>query len=420
MKALYNPVTAVASRSRLATLGFLVLPLLLAGSGCGRVSGDSRDGQPDPASAFCFDVVAVDGTLHLLFALPPETDDAPMSLFHTYSKDAAASWSDPAAIPADHAPPGRHGRGNDPQLAVSGNRLMAVWTAEGEGPWGSGPLGTAVSENGGRTWSPGPAPSDQAPASETGFRFPAVAADDEGFHAIWIHAVDTERSLRHARLEFGGDGWSEPGVIDPGICACCWNRLEIAGDGTLVALYRDHDPSDMGLATSGDGGRNWELRGRVGEFDWYFEGCPHVGGGLALGIGDDGHPRILASVWTGEDGENGAYAFRSGDLGNSWKREAIPESATRAGRSTDVAILEDGTEVLVWDQPAEDDSKEIYSALKKNGGTSWGKPRRLSGAGLFATHPRTAGVGNTAVVFWTEEDPRGDSRLSWLPLKDPD
>src|SRR5690606_1793873 len=135
----------------------------------------------------------------------------------------------------------------------------------------------------------------------------------EGFHAIWIHALEEARGLRHARLRFGADAWTTPTVIDPEICACCWNKLKVGKDGALFALYRDQEPSDMALATSSDGGRTWQRTGPAGNFNWEFNGCPHVGGGLTFASGDREESHLLATVWTGHPDTGGAYVLRSED-----------------------------------------------------------------------------------------------------------
>src|SRR3712207_7239577 len=48
-----------------------------------------------------------------------------------------------------------------------------------------------------------------------------------------------------------------------------------------LLLYRDKNPRDMALVASADAGATWGEPVRVGRFDWDFDGCPHVGGGLA-------------------------------------------------------------------------------------------------------------------------------------------
>src|SRR5688572_8083857 len=349
---------------------------------------DARQAPPPVEHTFpavsAFDVTESNGAVHVLLARPagPESKDVP--LFHTRSDDGGATWSGPVAVPVDHAPPARMHRGDDPQIAANGNKVMALWTARGDGPFGSGPLATALSDDGGRTWRTGPSPAARplpaeeppaaviptaAPASPgakkphaakgtgPGYRFPATAADDDGFHVVWIHAIGEERSLRHARLAPGASAWSEPTVVDPKICACCWNELKPGPDGSLLALYRDQHPSDMMLARSRDAGKTWERPTRVGAFDWHFEGCPHVGGGVAVAQDARG-VNVLTTVWTGKPQAAGAYLVTTTPRGAATPVPLSDEPG--AGRNTDVAALSDGTVALAWDQST-DGGQAVYA-----------------------------------------------------------
>ncbi len=380
-------------------------------SSCGPAAGADNE-RVDFSRASSFDVIAREGEVHLLFGIDR---DSP-SFHYSRSADGGTTWRDPVELPTHHAPPGRHHRGNDPQLAVAGQQVFAVWTAAGEGPWGSGPLAMAHSDDGGRSWHPSPAP--RATTEEVGFRFPAIAADDRGLHAIWIHAEGDERSLRHARRDIGAEEWSVPKVIDPHICACCWNRLEVAGDGTLVALYRDHAPSDMALAVSEDRGQTWEKRGHVGRFDWDFQGCPHVGGGLALGTNGD----LFATVWSGHEEHTGAYLMRSDNLGKSWLPEPPAGETFRPGRHTDVAVPDAERVIMTWDQPADRGKRAVLCVVSDDGGRTWNAPRPLSEPGEHATHPRLAAWEDGALVLWSGRDATGEpmthrKRLE-LPARD--
>jgi hypothetical protein len=397
--------------SLIARLGVVAASVSLLGA-LVFTTGCRQEEEPHFRFATCFDVVEEAGTIHLLYGLPGEGEDEALRFFYTRLEEGGQSWSEPVAIHTAHALPGRHHRGNDPQLAVAGDRLMAVWTAIGGGPWGSGPLATSLSSDGGRSWLPGPAPGEAPVSDEIGFRFPAVAAGADAFHAIWIHAEGEERSLRHARLAFGSGAWAPPSVIDPRICACCWNRLKVGGDGSLYALYRDQEPSDMGFAVSQDDGRTWETRGHAGSYDWRFEGCPHVGGGLAVAGGSVADsPVLLATVWTGHEGHHGAYILRSDDAGRSWEKTANPGGQVWGNRSTDVTFVSPGTAVAVWDEPGEEGERHVLLAHSSDSGLSWSKPGKVSPKGRYSTHPRVVASGGQALVFWSDQEPDGATTL---------
>lgn len=285
---------------------------------------------------------------------------------------------------------------------------MALWTARGGGPWQSGPLATALSADGGKTWKPGPAPDE---AENTGFRFPATTAGNGAFHVVWIHAVDEERSLRHASLGFSDENWADTNVIDPDICACCWNTLRMTPDGQLMVLYRDQDPSDMSFAVSSNNGKTWENLGHAGTFGWYFNGCPHVGGAFAFDETSGEAPLLLGTVWTGHPESGGAYILRSTDDGRTWRTSPIPGPRPGGHVFTDLALRADGRAAVVWDLPRSDGSRTVFVTMSENLGNTWSSPTQVSENGTFATHPRIVGAHNRFLLFWHEFDDSGESSL---------
>jgi hypothetical protein len=390
------------------------------------------------------DVVACDvaesgGSIHLLLGKASDADDTGFTLTYTRSDDGGASWRRPTPVPTDHATPARMHRGDDPQIAANGLHVMALWTARGDGPYGSGPLATALSDDGGRTWRAGPAPSarplpaDATPqkahsaasastrkpreATGPGYRFPAAAAGPGAFHVVWIHAAGDERSLRHAALPFGAASWSPAAVVDPHVCACCWNELTVGRDGTILALYRDQQPSDMSLSLSRDGGVTWQPAGRAGPFNWNFDGCPHVGGGIASAADTPGTQATLATVWTGNAAATGAYVVARDGRG-SWSSPAPLAAGGFKGRDTDIAALPGtSTAVAVWDQSAPEGGGQcVYSMTTTDGGRRWAPPHRLSSPGVNAAYPRVVPAGSRFIVLWTRYATEGSTDLQIMPL----
>jgi hypothetical protein len=412
---------------------------------CGRFDGVS-----------CFDVAESDdgAALHLLLGTSAGGEDKAGELSYRRSDDGGATWSAPVAVPTSHAPPTHMHRGDDPQLAVRGTRVIAVWPAKGDGPYGSGPLGVALSDDAGRTWKAGPSPTAQplpapppaptpapaapkpaaAPAAETsapkssahkhapgpstgpGYRFPAAAVGGNAFHIVWIYASGEERSLRYSRLAFDNNQWAQAAVIDPQICACCWNKLKVAKDGTLSVLYRDVKPSDMKLATSADGGATWQGGGTAGAFGWQFDGCPHVGGGLVALDGPSGSPpRWLTTVWTGAKESAGAYV--ASPAGGSTLQLAAEGGA---GRDTDVAANAPGGVVAaVWDQSAGEAGPAVFWSSSADGGATWTRARRLSREGAGAAYPRVVPAGRGFLVAWTLSAGDGEQHVEILKVTPP-
>lgn len=357
-----------------------------------------------------FDVYRDGARLHLLIAGPAEEGGRSV-LRYLASEDGGESWSEPVALGGDQPPPEPVKRGNDVQIAAHGARLVAQWQTSGTGFAGAGPMVTAISEDGGRSWRPGPNPA--ADESRDGHAFSDLIADADGrFHLVWLDSrgVVTEadgssriaaagagrQGLMYARSQDGGRSWSGHRRIDHATCECCWNSLRSGSEGRLYVLYRDIDPRDMALATSADGGASWHRESRVGPFDWAFEGCPHVGGGLAL-AGRDVSERLLATVWTGKPETTGLYAVSAKDGPARW---GAPVMLDEAARHSDLAGLPDGSAIAVWDVYARAGQRiEVARYMPEQG--AWTTPLQLSPDGQRSSHPRVIAIGETAVVFWT-------------------
>lgn len=353
----------------------------------------------------CVDFVSTGDRIDMLVGKPID-DKGRTGFYYQRSTDGGESWSDPVRVdPANGESIAKHGRGHDARLAVNGDALTAIWTLKADGPMGSGPLATAWSTDGGATWHQGGSPSGVAP--ETGARFPAIVATTQAVHTVWIHAIGQRRSLHASASDDQGKTWSKPIVVDHVICACCWNTLRVDAKGNVFALYRNHDRSDMHMAVRDTNGQ-WRLKGAVGAFEWQFEGCPHVGGGLALSEDDaDKPPELVATVWTGEPTVMGAYVTLSRDRGDTWSKPApLVDMGMWKGQRTDTAAS--GKSALVVYDNVEGNVNRVLARVVDNDGTL--RPTfPLSDARHDATHPRVVATAKGWLVGWTQRSDNGES-----------
>jgi hypothetical protein len=334
------------------------------------------------------DVCAEGERLHLLLGEYREGEKTP-ALLYRRSEDGGASWAEPVRVdtglPAAHAAR----RGMDAQIAGAGDQLVAVWMTRGTGMFDSGPMVTARSQDGGKTWQPGPNPADDA--STAGHGFIDIAADAAGaFHLTWLDDRNGHRGLRYARSADAGKSWSANMTVDAETCECCWNAMAVGEDGSVGILYRDKAPRDMSVALLGKDEKQWRAN-RAGEFGWDFNGCPHVGGGIVMG-----GSVLHATVWTGLQPHAGVYYLRSPDKGSTWSKP----QPLRIGSAShpDIATDKTNSVIAAWDQPGEG----ISVSESGDGGVTWASPARVVNAAASASHPRVVITKRGVRVFWTE------------------
>jgi len=343
------------------------------------------------------DVYASAAELHLLLGRSDEAGKR--TLWYQHSRDGGLSWSRPVRVDAGSPAAQTFRRGNDAQIAFSSGTLTAVWTGQGTGWGGTGPLVTAISRDGGASWRRGAAPADGAATATQSFI--ELTADAAGFRLAWIDSRDEVPGLRYASSADPGRAWSANATVAAQTCDCCWNSLVTAG-ADLLLLYRGHSPRDMALASSRTGAA-WRRIGPVGAFNWQIDACPETGGALAVTRSRTLH----ALAWTGSERALGLYHLRSADSGAAWSKPQ--RLGGMDARHADLAAGSDGSLFAVWDDAAD---HVIRAAISRDDGSTWSSPRAVSTAAAQASHPRAVAVGGGYRVFWTEMA-RSGAILDW-------
>jgi hypothetical protein len=359
---------------------------------------------PAPPGLQSLDVYRDGKALHVLTAEQVGAEggrDSAPRLWHKRSDDGGVSWSARTRVDRPGAVPSGLRPGNDAQVAASGDRIVALWSIAGTGWGGSGPLVSAVSSDGGKTWKAGPAPSDTG--STQGQAFADLLFTSKGLQAVWLDSRDKAQGLRHAVSTDHGGSWSANSTVAAQTCECCWNTLAARGSDVYV-LYRSKGPRDMAVAFNP--GTGWNRVGPVAAFGWEVKACPETGGGLVAAEAGLLH----ALAWTGMEGKEGLYYAASKNGGASWS------TASRLGTSdaqhSDLAAR--GSELLaVWDETTPKGSA-IFAARSSSGG--WSKPARLSSSGANATHPRVVAAADGFVVLWGEAVGKGERVMRQVRL----
>ncbi|MDD5035544.1 MAG: sialidase family protein [Methylococcaceae bacterium] len=329
-----------------------------------------------------------------------------VKLAYLLSRDGGSHWNKSVIVNRKEDGPVLSRRGNDAQVSANGRRVVVAWKKGGELPE-SGPMLIAYSADGGTRWARG-----ENPAVGDGMHnqsYLDLAADENGrFHLVWLDDREENgntQGLRYARSTDGGRHWDREVTLDPKVCTCCWNRLAVLANGNVAVLYRDDEPHDMRLARAAAGGGGWRDLGRVGSFDWRFEGCPHCGGGIASSAGKNGE-LLHGVVWSGKDGAAGLYYLDSTDHGEHWS----PPLRIGDGHSRHSDIAARGRALVVVYTGPVGDGEGVQFIRSEDGGKTWSPPRLLSAEGAVADHPRILATPAGFRAFWTEKRP-GSGRV---------
>jgi hypothetical protein len=382
------------------TIRFTLAALLLL---VGSVSRAHEMSPPEKLTGVqSFDVDARDGKIHVL-TLDVDASTMVANLNdHMFTDDGKLS---PPSRVASNVPTPNYGdhAGDDVQVAAFGDHVVALWQIKGTGWEGCGPMVSAVSSDGERTWRPARSPADDGKTGGHGFI--DVTSDASGvFHAVWLDDRRGHQSLWYARSADFGASWSKNILLRDKPCQCCWNKIATAGTNGVYVLFRDQHPRDMAMAVSSDGGRHWNVQTSLGGFGWNFDGCPHVGGGL-----DEGH----ALIWTGKDESVGLY-HASVDAKGHW--HASQKIAGPGARHGDIATDKAGRLAAVWDA-YENNEFMIQATTSNDHGKTWAAPKRLSPPHTHPTHPRVVASPTGFRIFWTDTTENGATALSMATLE---
>lgn len=349
-----------------------------------------------PGHVKSLDVYADDGRLHVLLATNTDGQEN-AGLYYTASEDNGTSWSSYTRIGTSCAPAYARGRGTDFQLAAKGGRIMAVWMQHGTGFMGRGPLSSAISEDGGKTWRNTGNPADDGSDGDHSF-IDVTASKDGDFHAVWLDKRSgNAKGLYSSVYKVGKGKWQTNRCVDAVTCECCWNVVKSSQSGGLYTLYRDSSPRDMAWASSMDNGASWQKGGPAGNFQWDIQACVHVGGGLAIEERLKA-PCLHAVIWTANQFNPGLYYLFLDTQEGKWQ-EPVPLADVDC-TLPDIAVSKDGQVVATWIKRSAQGNQLYYSVRSKQS-QAWDKPIHVPTGKLAPTHPKIACLDNTFHLFWS-------------------
>lgn len=302
------------------------------------------------------------------------------SLFATATGDILMSWTEPS--PEGHAVRLARWDGigwSAPQTVTSsdqlfvnwadipsvaelaGGTLAAHWLQDNGRTSYAYDVNLAMSDDGGETWGPPITPHRDRRSVQHGFATLLPMADGQ-LMAIWLdgrqYGLDdlddeqggnpNEMQLRAALL--GSDGTlGDEMLIDARTCTCCQTSAALAGDGSVILVYRDRtadDVRDISVVRYRDG--TWSAPATIWDDGWQISGCPVNGPEI-----DAQGTRAVAAWFTAPDDIPAVYVAFSADAGASFGRAFQIDQGEPAGR-VDVVLLEDGTAIVSWVEWTED------------------------------------------------------------------
>ncbi len=346
------------------------------------------------------DIVNSNNRLHLLTG---RLKRGQKTLWYQNSNDGGKSWSSAIKILNDDNLAIKMSRGNDAQITAQGNIIVITWTKyDPKSRFKAGTMQAARSTDDGQHWQYSAAPPDWKKGPHG---YIDMTADDFAIHVVWLDSrvktseIKATQGLRYAKSTDSGLSWQSNKTLDSVSCSCCWNTVKTDTTGTPYVLYRDRQPSDMSLGIINKQ-QQWHYLNHVGAFNWQFDGCPHIGGGLDF-QNTAGNKRIHAIVGTGQQNHLGVHYLYSSDAGKNWSTpmQLGSESAIHA----DIAAHDSGRVVAVWDMITEN-GLAVFMAESKDQGNKWSTPEQLSKPSRRATHPRIIKTREGFFVLWTEND----------------
>jgi len=352
-----------------------------------------------PQGVLSVDIQQQGDTVHLLLG-KQQGDDK--SFWYQASLDQGQTWSQPVLI--KDKVKAKFSRGNDARLAVSGDTLVAVWMSWKDNVrFNAGPMQMARSSDGGQTWQL----IDSAADWDGAHGFFAMAGNADAMSLVWLDNRDKAKGyqgLRYSSSNNGGQTWQADQTLDSKTCSCCWNTAKYAANGDLFVLYRDKKPSDMAMMKVTPE-QQFERLSTVGDFNWDFAGCPHIGGGIAF----DQQQNIHTVVGTAHEQHAGVHYQFSQDGGVTWS--ASQRMGDESAVHSDIGVTTNNHLIASWDNLTEHGLQVVY-ASKPLTASEWSKPKTISSANISGTHPRVIAFEDSALIVWTEKGQSGESMLN--------
>jgi hypothetical protein len=397
-------------------------PFIVAALGCALAACDARrpaDGAvfgtqdlPFPGSAGSAQprlVLGVDGAPTLSW-LEPAGDGAALR----YATFAAGAFGVPREVT----------RGDDLMVnwadfpsvqPITRDVWAAHWLKNAPDSAGAYHIATAVSGDGGATWSQAVQLNDDNAMAEHGFA--DLFAWRSGIAAFWLDGRQLAEwsfdepdqllgtSLRIAQLDYSGAVVARE-IVDELVCDCCAPSHALTSAGPVVA-YRDRTAEeirDIVVRRYADG--RWQDAVAAGADGWHIEGCP-VNGPKIAAAGER-----VAVAWFTAAGDAPRVRFAASVDGAASFAPAIDLDGAGSFGQVGLLLDADGTAIVTWWRAASGGGTDLALRTVAVDG-SLGAQRIVahSAATQPVDVPQLVTVGDDVLVAWTSLDGDGSVQL---------
>jgi hypothetical protein len=281
-------------------------------------------------------------------------------------------------------------------------------------------VATAVSVDGGSSWSDAEQMNEDEAVAEHGFV--SVFAWNQRIAAFWLDGRELANwsfdepdallgtSLRLAEYDATGTVTSRS-IVDPLVCDCCQPDVAVTANGPVVT-YRDRTEAeirDVVVRRWIDG--RWSEPVQTGQEGWFIEGCP-VNGPTIAAAGND----VVVSWFTAPDNIGRVRYARSSDGGASFSTAVDIDSGGAYGQ-TGTVLDPDGRAVISWWRRAAEGGIDLMVRSYLSDGSA-GPEIKVAheSVGSPVDVPQLIAADGDYLIAWTSFDAGGTVRLARLSL----
>ena len=220
---------------------------------------------------------------------------------------------------------------------------------------------------------------------------------------------DADMSLRYAEIDEAGEIRAET-LLDARTCDCCQTSAALTSAGPIV-VYRDRSEGeirDISLVRRLDG--RWTAPAVLHEDGWHIPACP-VNGPAVSARGD----RLAVGWYTAADDEPKVFVAFSEDAGASFGEALRVDDGKALGRM-DVALLADGSALVLWLEIAEEGARVTARRIRADGAASRAETVALTDVSRSSGFPRMVLRGTEVVLAWTDTAGEGSLRTAVATL----